>query len=233
MSDTFRHSHIRSFVLRQGRLTPAQQKAIAEYWPEYGLDYQPEPLELDKVFGRSAPKVLEIGAGMGENIVAMAHSHPENDYLVVEVHKPGIGKLIRQAVKLNLSNIRIINHDAVEVLSNQIQDNSLSQVLIFFPDPWPKKRHHKRRLIQARFISELSRRMLEHGRIFIATDWQDMAEHILAFCEQESSLINLAGAGKFAPRPRWRPVTRFEARGKNLKHGIWDLIYGINRSPAG
>lgn len=229
MSENLHHRPVRSYVLRQGRLTPAQQKAIDEHWQDYGIDYQAELLDLDKVFGRSAPKVLEIGAGMGDNTIAMAKRHRENDYLAIEVHRPGVGKLIRQAAGLNLSNIRVINHDVVDVISHQIMDRVIEKVFILFPDPWPKKRHHKRRLIRAGFLSSLVPKLVDHGRIYIATDWQEMAEHILTACDQEPSLFNLAGKGNFAPRPGWRPETKFETRGKGLRHDVRDLIYGINR----
>ena len=223
------HHPVRSYVLRQGRITPAQQQAIEQHWQTFGLDYRPETLDLDLAFGRQAPKVLEIGAGSGENAVTLARSRRENDYLVLEVHRPGVGRLIRELAALRLTNVRVICHDAVDVLHHQIGDNSLEQILIFFPDPWPKKRHHKRRLIQPQFVSLLSRKLQDHGRIFMATDWQDLAEHMLNTCDESPDLVNLAGRGRFAPRPKWRPLTKFEQRGQRLQHGVWDLVYGVNR----
>lgn len=223
------HRPIRSFVLRQGRITPAQEQAIKQHWQYYGIDYRPELLKLNQAYTRSAPKILEIGTGMGENIIALATEHRENDYLAIEVYTPGVGKLIKQAASLDLTNIRIICHDVIEVLTNQIEDRSLDLALIFFPDPWPKKRHYKRRLIQPEFISLLSRKLLDHARIFIATDWQNLAEHILNICDQDSNLINIAGKGNYTPRPRWRRLTKFELRGRQLQHKVWDLAYAINR----
>lgn len=223
------HRPIRSYVLRQGRITPAQEQAIKQHWQYYGIDYRPELLRLNQIYARSAPKILEIGAGMGENTISLATEHRENDYLAIEVHKPGVGKLIKQAASLDLFNIRIICHDVVEVLTNQIKDATLEVVLIFFPDPWPKKRHHKRRLIQTEFMSLLRPKLQGHGRIFIATDWQDLAEQILSICDREEGLINLAGIGNYAPRPKWRLLTKFEQRGKQLQHKVWDLAYAVNR----
>ena len=219
---------MRSYVLRQSRITPAQELAIQQHWHRFGIDYQPQTLDLSQVFGRSAPKVLEIGTGTGENIVALANRHSDNDYLALEVHKPGVGKLIRQAVALNLSNIRVICHDAVEVLAHQIDDKTLDQILIFFPDPWPKKRHHKRRLLQPEFVALLRRKLQDHGRLFLATDWQDLAEHMLRVCDAEGELFNLAGRGNYSPRPKWRPLTKFEQRGRHLQHQVWDLAYAVN-----
>ena len=219
---------VRSYVLRQSRITPAQELAIQQHWHRFGIDYQPQTLDLSQVFGRSAPKVLEIGTGTGENIVALANRHSDNDYLALEVHTPGVGKLIRQAVALNLSNIRVICHDAVEVLAHQIGDKTLDQILIFFPDPWPKKRHHKRRLLQPEFVALLRRKLQDHGRLFLATDWQDLAEHMLRVCDAEGELFNLAGRGNYSPRPKWRPLTKFEQRGRHLQHQVWDLAYAVN-----
>lgn len=226
MPDKSTHRTVRSYVLRQGRITPAQERAIEQHWQTFGIDYRPEPLDLDLAFGRRAPKILEIGAGMGENTLALAGSRRENDYLVLEVHRPGIGRLIRELVSLQLFNVRIICHDAVDVLKHQIGDHTLEQILIFFPDPWPKKRHHKRRLIQPAFISLLRRKLQDHGRLFMATDWQDLAEHMLNVCDEAPDLVNLAGRGHFSPRPKWRPSTKFEQRGQRLQHQVWDLAFG-------
>ena len=228
MSATPDRRRVRSYVLRQSRITPAQELAIQQHWHRFGIDYQPQTLDLSQVFGRSAPKVLEIGTGTGENIVALASRHSDNDYLALEVHTPGVGKLIRQAVALNLSNIRVICHDAVEVLAHQIDDKTLDQILIFFPDPWPKKRHHKRRLLQPEFVALLRRKLQDHGRLFLATDWQDLAEHMLRVCDAEGELFNLAGRGNYSPRPKWRPLTKFEQRGRHLQHQVWDLAYAVN-----
>jgi len=214
--------------LRQGRITPAQEQAIQQHWHRYGIDYQPQILDLSQVYGRSAPKILEIGTGTGENIITLANRHSDNDYLALEVHRPGVGKLIRQTVALNLTNLRVICHDAVEVLTQQISDKTLEQILIFFPDPWPKKRHHKRRLLQPEFVTLLCRKLQDHGRLFLATDWRDLAEHMLMVCDKTPGLINLAGHGNYSPRPKWRPLTRFEQRGRLLQHQVWDLAYAVN-----
>lgn len=219
---------IRSYVLRQGRLTPGQAKALEQYWHLYGIDYEPGLLDLDKVFGRTAPKILEIGSGAGENVLALAAAHPENDYLAVEVHKPGVGRLLKQAYLNNIRNIRVICHDVTEVLDGQLTDRSLDGTYIFFPDPWPKKRHHKRRLMTPGFTSCLCRRLKAHAHLFIATDWEDMAMQILEICDAEPELFNLAGKGNYAPRPHWRILTKFEQRGRNEKHQIWDLAFGVN-----
>lgn len=218
---------IRSYVLRQGRITAAQEKAFRDHWSEYGIDYQPRPMDLDQVFGRHAPRVLEIGSGDGDNILQLAIGHPEDDHIAVEVHRPGAGRLINAAVKHKLHNLRVVCHDAVEVMQNQVGDRSLEKVLIFFPDPWPKKRHHKRRLIQPGFIKLLASRLAEHGRLYVATDWGDLAEHVLQVCDNSAEIINLAGKGNFSPRPAWRVPTKFERRGEHLSHEVWDLAFAL------
>jgi len=229
---TRHHRRIHSFVLREGRLTNGQARALEQYWHVYGVEYSRVPLDLNRVFSRNAPKVMEIGSGMGETSVALAAKHPDNDYLAVEVHRPGIGSLIRLAVHNQLTNIRIIRHDAVEILEHSLQESSLDQVNIFFPDPWPKKRHHKRRLVNPEFIALLISRMKSHGRLFMLTDFEDLAWHMLNVCDDCGDLYNLAGRGHFAPRPHWLPVTKFESRGKNLGHGIWSLAYAVNLYPS-
>lgn len=218
---------VKSYVLRQGRITPAQARALEACWEMFGIDFTPDPIDLEQVFGRTAPKVLEIGAGAGEVTLACARQHPENDYLAVEVHRPGIGKLINQAVAQEIVNIRVVNHDVVEVLRHQLRTRCLDQVTIFFPDPWPKKRHHKRRLLNPEFVTLLGSRLKSNGLVFIATDWEDMAREVLENCDNDRQLVNLAGAGNFAPRPAWRPLTRFEQRGMRLGHRVRDLVYGL------
>jgi tRNA (guanine-N7-)-methyltransferase len=216
---------IRSFVLRQGRLTTGQARALSQHWHYYGIDYAPERLNLNDIFQRSSPKILDIGSGMGETLVRLANLNQGNDYLGIEVHRPGVGCLIRQAVENNLGNIRIINHDVVEVLKYQIPENSLDQVYLFFPDPWPKKRHHKRRLVSPDFLALLVPKLKSNARLFLATDWQDLAEYMLHICDHDPALVNLAGSGNFAPRPAWRPITKFEHRGRSMDHKVWDLCY--------
>ena len=214
---------IRSFVLRQGRVSNAQQRAHAALLPKFGIPYAPHPVDLDRAFGRSAPKVLEIGFGMGETTATLAAQHPEYDYLGIEVHTPGVGSLLKRIAELNLANLRIIQHDAVEVLQNMIAPATFDAVHIFFPDPWPKKRHHKRRLIQPPFVSLLCERMKPGAYLHAATDWQDYAEQILAVMSAEPRLVNTAPG--YAPRPDYRPQTKFETRGLKLGHGVWDVIF--------
>lgn len=216
--------HIRSFVRREGRMTGSQKQAIDSFWHQYGVEFNKAKLDLDHLFQRSSPKILDIGTGMGDSTIKLARQHPENDYLAVEVHRPGIGSLLKQIAEYQLQNIRISNHDVIDVIKYQVPANSLDQVFIFFPDPWPKKRHHKRRLINQTFLDVLSARMKSHARLYIATDWQDYTDHILYVMEMRNDFINLAGTG-FSPRPKWRPVTKFEKRGKDLEHGVRDLVF--------
>ena len=221
---------IRSFVTRPRRLTAGQARALEDHWPRYGIDFSETPLILESTFSRVAPKILDIGSGMGEVSIALAMAHPENDYLATEVHEPGVGRLIRQAAAKQLDNIRVIQHDIVDVLKYQLMDNSLDQILIFFPDPWPKKRHHKRRLLQAEFLELLKPKIKAHGLLFLATDWQELAEHMLDTCDQDNGLVNLAGRGHYTPRPTWRIVSKFENRGRNLEHDVWNLAYARKNS---
>lgn len=216
---------IRSFVKRDSRITSAQKEAIEQHWQSYGIDYSNKLLNLDEIFNRNAPRILDIGLGMGDSTLSLAQQHPENDYLGVEVHLPGVGSLIHKAEKLKLSNIRIINQDIHDVLENQFVENSFDEIYIFFPDPWHKKRHHKRRLINPEFFAHLLRILKTHGRLFIATDWQDYAEHIIEASHKVRGLLNIAENPHFAPRPYWRPLTKFEKRGINLQHEVWDLIF--------
>ena len=218
-----RSSHIRSYVLRQGRISNAQQRCLDALLPIYGIPYLPQPLELANVFGRSATKILEIGFGMGETTAAIAQSHPQNDYLALEVHTPGVGSLLKQIEESGLKNIRIIQHDAVEVLRDMLADDVLDGVHIFFPDPWHKARHNKRRLIQPPFVAQLVRKIKPGGYIHVATDWQDYAEQVLAVLSGEKLLENTAT--DYAPRPAYRPLTKFEQRGLRLGHGVWDLVF--------
>ncbi len=223
--------HIRSFVLRQGRVTVAQQRAVDNLQPVFGIAYAAQPLDLEQAFGRTAPKILEIGFGMGDSTATIAKDHPENDYLCLEVHTPGVGNLLKVMGEQDITNIRIIQHDAVEVLRDMIGDNTLDGVHIFFPDPWHKARHNKRRLIQAPFIEKLMQKLKpacpELGRrgayVHVATDWQDYAEQVLAVLSAEPLLENTAT--DYAPRPDYRPLTKFEKRGINLGHGVWDLVF--------
>ena len=215
---------IRSYVLRQGRITDAQRAAAERLLPRYGVTYRPEPLDFKRLFGRSAPVVLEIGFGMGETTAAIAAADAGTDYLGVEVHSPGVGSLLRQIEAGSLSNVRIVQHDAAEVVEHMIAPAALSGIHVFFPDPWPKKRHHKRRLLQAPFARLLATRLRPGGYLHVATDWDDYAQSILEALEQ-SGLHN--SAERFAPRPPYRPETKFERRGIRLGHPVRDIVYRL------
>jgi len=214
---------IRSFVLRDGRMTSAQKNALETCWPRHGIDFSKAPLDLNKIFGRHAPRILEIGTGMGGATTQMAKSHKENDYLAVEVHRPGVGSLMRQIEESNLSNVRLISYDIIDILKYQLPENSIDCVYIFFPDPWPKKKHHKRRLINSSLMPLIKKSLKKHGRLFIATDWENYAMQISEIIDSEPDIINLAGRNRYAPRPRWRPMTKFEQRGLDQGHYIYDF----------
>lgn len=216
---------IRSFVLRTGRMTSAQQRALNELWPKYGVEYGEQQLDLNRLFGRDAPRMIEIGFGTGDALLAFAQSHPDMDCLGIEVHRPGAGHLLRHMQAQHLQNIRVSCHDAVEVLANQIPANSIDAVQIFFPDPWHKSRHHKRRLIQTTFADILVRVLKPGGILRLATDWQDYADHMRAVLDVHPDLQNVSVTTGFSVRPGDRPVTRFERRGRRLGHDIWELEY--------
>jgi len=220
--DTTRR-HIRSFVLRQGRVSNAQRRAVDTLLPRYGLAYTAEACDLNAAFGRTAPTFLEIGFGMGETTAQIAAEHPQNDYIGVEVHTPGVGGLLRLIEAHHLDNIRIIQHDAVEVVTHMVPPAGLAGIHVFFPDPWPKKRHHKRRLLQPAFVQLLASRLQGGGYLHVATDWEDYAIQILQVLSGEPLLANTVDG--FAPRPDYRPLTKFELRGLKLGHGVWDLVF--------
>lgn len=222
-SQANRRQTIRSFVLRAGRMGSGQQKALDELGPRFVLPYRPEPLDLIAAFQRQAPKILEIGFGMGGATAEIAQAHPENDYLGIEVHTPGVGALLKQIGERKLSNLRIIQHDAVEVLSHMIANASLDGIHIYFPDPWHKSKHHKRRLIQPGFVALLAQKLNPGGYLHLATDWQNYAEQMLEVLTNEAALINTTT--DYAPRPDYRPLTKFEQRGLRLGHGVWDLLF--------
>lgn len=222
-ADTGGHPRIRSYVLRAGRVGPGQARALAEIGPQFLLPYQPGELDLDKVFGRIAPRILEIGFGMGEGLAEIAAAHPENDYLGVEVHTPGVGALLKQLGERGLTNVRVVQHDAFEVLTRMLAPASLNGIHIFFPDPWHKTRHHKRRLIQPPLVRLLTSRLLSGGYIHLATDWENYAEQMLEVLTAEPLLHNTVA--DYAPRPDTRPLTKFEQRGIRLGHGVWDLVF--------
>lgn len=217
------HRPIRSYVLRQGRMTDAQREARTRLSSRFGLPFDPRPLDLDTVFGRHAPRVLEIGFGMGETTAAIAAARPDTDYLGIEVHGPGVGSLLRQIEARQLQNVRVIQHDAVEVAATMLPERSLSGIHVFFPDPWPKKRHHKRRLVQAAFMQLLASRLADDGYLHLATDWTEYAHWMLDVLDQVPGLRNTAEG--FAPRPDYRPLTKFERRGLKLGHAVHDIVY--------
>jgi tRNA (guanine-N7-)-methyltransferase len=216
---------IRSFVRREGRFTAAQRKALEQYWPRYGLDPGARLLDLDRTFGRRAERYLEIGFGNGDTLASMASLNPDVDYLGIEVHRPGVGQVLNRLRDEGIGNVRLICADAVEVLRHNIPDQSLNGVFLFFPDPWPKKRHHKRRIVQPEFLQLVRRKLYPEGYIHMATDWEDYAHHMLAMLAEAPGFQNATSAGGFAERPVYRPVTRFERRGQRLGHGVWDLVF--------
>ena len=216
---------IRSFVIRAGRLTDAQRRALEELWPRFGLEFDAQLLDLDAVFGRRAPRVVEIGFGNGEHLAAMAAQRPEHDFLGIEVHPPGVGRLLLALAATNLHNVRVSAHDAVEVLETQIPHDSLDEVQILFPDPWHKKRHHKRRLIQSPFADCVARRLKTGGLLRLATDWEPYAEHMRQVLDASLLLENVASGGGFLEGLRERAPTRFERRGERLGHAIRELAY--------
>ena len=216
---------VRSFVLRQGRFTPAQQRAFDELWPRYGIDYAGAPRDFDAVFGRSAKHVLEIGFGNGEALRFAAQQDPARDLIGIEVHAPGVGRLLNALAADDARNVRLYHHDAVEVLEHEIADASLDEVRIYFPDPWHKKRHHKRRLVQPELATLLVRKLAVDGRLHLATDWLDYAGQMWDVLDATPGLCNRAGPRGSVPRPAWRPQTHFETRGQKLGHGVWDLLY--------
>ena len=218
-----RHASIRSFVLRAGRMGPGQQRALETLGPRLVLPFTPRPLDLPATFGRDAPTVLEIGFGMGDATAVIAAAQPHTDFIGIEVHAPGVGALLKHIGELNLTNLRLIQHDAVEVLEQMIAPASLAGVHIFFPDPWHKTRHHKRRLIQPAWVAQLATRLAPGGYLHCATDWQPYAQQMLEVLSVEPALHNTVEA--YAPRPAWRPLTKFEARGLKLGHDVWDLLF--------
>lgn len=223
MSEEIQHRAIRSFVLRAGRMGTGQSKALEELGPRFVLPYSGSPMDWPAAFGRQAPRILEIGFGMGGATAEIARNHPENDYLGVEVHTPGVGALLKRIGEEHLANLRIVQHDAVEVLRHMLAEADLDGIHVFFPDPWHKKRHHKRRLIQPAFAELLASRLKPGGYLHLATDWEDYARQMLDVLSANPRLRNTAEA--FAPRPEYRPLTKFEQRGLRLGHGVWDLVF--------
>lgn len=217
------HQPIRSFIRRNRRLTSNQIMTINSAMPLYGIQFQKAIIDLNAIFSRCAPKILDIGPGIGTACMQIANNNRDNDYLAVEVHRPGIANLLRQIEKQNIPNIRLIDQDVVDVLKYQLADNSIDEIYIFFPDPWHKKKHHKRRLINLSFISLIKQVLKSHGRIFIATDWHDYAKQIIEMINEHTDIINLAGNNRYAPRPRWRPITKFEQRSVDKGDRIYEI----------
>jgi tRNA (guanine-N7-)-methyltransferase len=214
--------------LRQGRFSRGQQRAYSELLPRYGVSYRPEVVDFAQLFGREAPVVVEVGFGMGETTARIAAANPGIDYVGIEVHAPGVGSLLKQLEEQSLTNVRVITHDAVEVLRDMVRPDCLAGIHVFFPDPWPKKRHHKRRLLQAEFVALAASRLAPGGYLHVATDWQEYADHVLQELCAVPQLTNTADG--FAPRPPGRPETKFERRGLKLGHGVWDLLF-TRKSP--
>lgn len=223
-----RNRPIRSFVLRQGRLTGAQERALQQLWPQFGLEVSASSVDFEQLFGRAAPVVLEIGFGNGDALAHCALEDPARNYLGAEVHTPGVGHLLLAIEAHTLANVRVHRGDAVELLKTQISPASLSEIRVWFPDPWHKLRHNKRRLIQPDFVHLLASRLKPNGILHLATDWQHYAEHMRNVLEASSEFTNVSAPGSFAERPQWRPLTRFEQRGQRLGHGVWDLLYRRN-----
>jgi tRNA (guanine-N7-)-methyltransferase len=217
------HPPIRSYVLRQGRFSRGQQRAYAELLPTLGVPYAPVPLDFRALFGRVAPVVVEVGSGMGETTARIAQENPGTDYLAIEVHAPGVGSLLKRLGEESIGNVRVVQHDAVEVLRDMVPRGSLAGMHVFFPDPWPKKRHHKRRLVQPAFARLAAERLVPGGYLHVATDWAEYAEHVLGVLSHEILLENTAE--NYAPRPATRPQTKFERRGLKLGHGVWDIVF--------
>jgi len=218
---------IRSFVRREGRLTPGQQRALDELWPRYGLDFDATPDFCDSS-NQPAPITLEIGFGNGDSLAQMAVADPDSLYIGIEVHRPGVGRLLKTLDEQNIDNVRVYCHDAVEVLEQKIPDGALDRVLLFFPDPWHKKKHHKRRIVQPAFVSLVARKLRAGGHFHMATDWEPYAGHMLEVMQASPAFINTSPSGDFVERPDYRPITKFEQRGHRLGHGVYDLIFQRN-----
>lgn len=219
------HREIKSYVLRQGKITQGQKNAITQLLPTHSIAYQPHRINLDEAFARQAPKIIEIGFGMGHATWQIAKNNQQNDYIGLEVHLPGIGALLMEANRNQVHNLKIINHDAVAVIKYMIADNSITGFHVFFPDPWHKKRHHKRRIIQAEFVNLLASKLVKNGYLHLATDWEDYAASMLAILNQTDGLTNTSPTNTYVTRPEYRPLTKFEKRGINLGHKVWDLIF--------
>jgi len=225
MSEERAHRTVRSFVRREGRLTPGQERALEELWPLYGIDEAEGQIDLEQLFDRKAPIVFEIGFGNGSSLAEMAANQPEMNFIGVEVHRPGVGHLLKLIEEQQLTNLRVACTDAVELLKHRIPDKSLDRLQLYFPDPWHKKRHHKRRIIQPAFVNLLAQKIKSAGHLHMATDWQHYAEQMLDDLSQNDDFINCSDNSDYIPRPDYRPLTKFEQRGQRLGHGVWDLLF--------
>ena len=225
MNEERPHRTVRSFVRREGRLTPGQERALEELWPLYGIDEAEGLIDLEQLFDRKAPIVFEIGFGNGSSLAEMAASQPEMNFIGVEVHRPGVGHLLKLIKEQEITNLRVACTDAVELLKHRIPDSSLDRLQLYFPDPWHKKRHHKRRIIQPAFVNLLAQKIKSAGHLHMATDWQHYAEQMLDDLSQNDDFINCSDSSDYIPRPDYRPLTKFEQRGHRLGHGVWDLLF--------
>lgn len=218
---------IKSYVRRVSRMTPRQKRGMEALWPRFGVEYDASPLNLDLLFERSAPKNVEIGFGMAENLIAVASTHPQEDFIGIEVHTPGVGHALNEIEEKKLTNVRLIQHDAVEVLKHQIPNHSLNSISIFFPDPWHKKKHNKRRLINDEFCALLATKLQKNGKVYLATDWEDYAVQMLKVFNRTEHFENQSPNGTYCERMDFRPLTKFESRGHRLGHNTWDLIFKL------
>lgn len=216
---------IRSFVIRAGRMTEGQRRAFEEYWPTYGLSLFDGPQDFDQIFGRKAPRVLEVGFGMGDSLLAMAQAEPDKDFIGIEVHTPGVGRLVNSAGLAGVKNLRVYMADANDVLEDCITESSIDRFQLFFPDPWHKKKHNKRRIVNSAFIQTVASKLRPAGICHMATDWEPYAEHMMEVLSLATSFENTQSEFLFSPRPEYRPTTKFEKRGDRLGHGVWDLLF--------
>ena len=216
---------IKSYVRREGRLTAGQQRALELMWPQFGIDYAENTIDLNALFKRDNEKILEIGFGNGDSLWQMASANPDKDYIGIEVHRPGVGHLLHLIEESGISNLRVMCHDAVEILKHQIADQSLDRLQLFFPDPWHKKKHHKRRIVQHEFVQLVAQKLKHQGVFHLATDWENYAQHMLQTLNHCDQFKNLSASNDYLPRPDERPVTKFEKRGHRLGHGVWDLVF--------
>lgn len=220
---------IKSFILRQGRLTHGQQRALDEQWPVFGIDYEDKPIDFADLFGNNNPVILEIGFGNGESLLQMAAENPEQNFVGIEVHRPGVGHLLHLIHEQGIKNLRVMNYDAIDILLNQVAEHSLSRVQLYFPDPWHKKKHNKRRIVQASFLDMLAKLLKSDGQIHFATDWEHYAHHMMLTLENHPLFSNNAAKNEFSPKPTYRPTTKFERRGQRLGHGVWDLLFSVQQ----